>query len=709
MLLLALCPSAASAQDTPLSPASPDIVGGQPAEPGEWPWQVAVTAQTPLGPATCGGSLIHPRWVLTAAHCVILQPPSFPNFAYLPPSSLTVVLGEHIKSIAEGGEQTRGVIQVVVHPGYVGSGPNGNDSDIALLELVTPATATPLVQLVRTATALEEAQVAGPGTLATATGWGDTQWQGDQSDVLREVAIPIVSNATCSSAYGPNVITSNMVCAGYLEGGKSSCQGDSGGPLVVPTSGGWQQVGIVSFGYKCAAPGMPTVFTRVSPYYDWIHQYIATPTGPEQPLNGTFESGQSVGWYEDSLSDFNIVTNKDLPIAPHSGSYVAWLGGAHNEVSRLGQVITLDERATSLRFKYQFFSEEPDCGYDVGLIAINGETLGGWGFCAQAAQAASWSEGRDDISKYAGQTVFLEFYFETDDALLSSLFLDDIAVETTPPGTLAITSFSPANGIAGSTVTVYGSNFLDVVEVKVGGVSASYAVQSDGSLVFTVPNTTSGPVVIRTAYAEVRSAGTFTVGSKPLRPLAIAKFGAGTGKVASTTAGIACGSDCAETYSDGAVVSLVAAAAPGSVFVSWGGACAGTRGCRVTMSQARDVFATFDKATQPAIKMQGKPTPGGTLQFNVAIQLSAMSSCQWDFGDGIVQPCVAGLNAASEDEAAAIESPEAISMNVSHVYVVPMPYIVKIIATNKAGTYSASLRVTVPGSGHKTYLPAVSK
>ncbi|NXA44341.1 TRY3 protein, partial [Eudromia elegans] len=89
-------------------------------------------------------------------------------------------------------------------------------------------------------------------------------------EILQCLKAPILSDQACQAAY-PGEITSNMVCVGFLEGGKDSCQGDSGGPVVC---GGTLQ-GIVSWGYGCAQKGYPGVYTKVCNFVSWIQQTIA--------------------------------------------------------------------------------------------------------------------------------------------------------------------------------------------------------------------------------------------------------------------------------------------------------------------------------------------------------------------------------------------------------------------------------------------------
>jgi secreted trypsin-like serine protease len=108
-------------------------------------------------------------------------------------------------------------------------------------------------------------------------------WGGAVSDTLREVDIPIVSNRICNRDYSvlsssqssfPYGITNNFICAGFTEGGKDSCQGDSGGPLLMKIRDKYTVLGVVSFGYKCAEPNFPGVYTRVSYFRKWIEKHL---------------------------------------------------------------------------------------------------------------------------------------------------------------------------------------------------------------------------------------------------------------------------------------------------------------------------------------------------------------------------------------------------------------------------------------------------
>lgn len=117
------------------------------------------------------------------------------------------------------------------------------------------------------------------GQKTTVIGWGTTSFGGDVSRNLQEVEVTVNSNKECDRSYRsvegatvayPQGITDNFICAGEDEGGKDSCQGDSGGPLLWQYSGRYYQLGVVSFGYKCAEPGYPGVYTRTSQFLKWI-------------------------------------------------------------------------------------------------------------------------------------------------------------------------------------------------------------------------------------------------------------------------------------------------------------------------------------------------------------------------------------------------------------------------------------------------------
>jgi trypsin len=256
----------------------PHIVGGGLADPGEYPFTAAlITAGSPRPDGfTCGGSVLSRSWVLTAAHCVLDTRLLYPDSVYgkyVAPSHYDVLSGTD--DLAAGGQRLK-VAAIHVHPRY---DEDYSDYDVALLRLARPTTA-PEVRVIGSSPA--ELALDDPGAPATVVGWGATRsGSSTASRWLREVDVPVVSDASCAASY-PIGFTdeygfpleyhaSNMICAGLPEGGKDSCQGDSGGPLLVKADDDtWRQIGAVSFGLGCAEAGYPGVYHRLTSSSSWV-------------------------------------------------------------------------------------------------------------------------------------------------------------------------------------------------------------------------------------------------------------------------------------------------------------------------------------------------------------------------------------------------------------------------------------------------------
>jgi secreted trypsin-like serine protease len=253
------------------------IVGGRPVpDPNPYRYQVSIGTYSPDSGAHshfCGGSLIAASWVLTAAHCF------FDNFGNpTQPAEVQVVVGLRDLNALTPALVHR-VSRIVIYPLYDNA---GVAHDIALLALETPVN-DPSMFVPLASPTLDES-LATPGTPAIVSGWGSLVGYGPDEEVepqfpavLYYVDLPLVSNAVCAAAGQPG-LSNAQICAGLPEGGVDACQGDSGGPLVVSDgSGGFVQVGIVSYGVGCAAPGNYGVYTRVSAYNAWI---VATMSPP---------------------------------------------------------------------------------------------------------------------------------------------------------------------------------------------------------------------------------------------------------------------------------------------------------------------------------------------------------------------------------------------------------------------------------------------
>ncbi len=448
LLALVLCATVVMAQD---NAASPDdggrIVGGQEADPGEWPWQVALVNGTTTdlyNGQFCGGAIIDREWVLTAAHCVDTSAPG----------DLDIVAGIHNLSSPGSDIRRSDITEIIVHPGW---NSDTNDNDIALLKLATPIDARPGGGAVLPIqySALPPADIGAlTGELSTITGWGNRAANppggNDFPSALHEVEVPVISNAACANAY-PD-LTDNMICAAVPEGGKDSCQGDSGGPMVFynESAGEWQQIGVVSFGIGCANANFPGVYSRVSRYVGWIDSYVkplvATdasyipfitfvaaeePPPPPSPLvNGDFEQGNGVGWQESSSNGFPLIVNgfAPNPLVPHSGSWGAWLGGLLDEISILSQTVVVPADAPVLSY-YYFIGSGDFCGYDYAFVNVNDTEIDQYDLCTNT-NSDDWVRATHDLSAFAGQNVTLEFAATLDDSGNSNFFLDDVAFIT---------------------------------------------------------------------------------------------------------------------------------------------------------------------------------------------------------------------------------------------------------------------------------------
>jgi secreted trypsin-like serine protease len=237
------------------------IVGGDPVEIANHPWQVALIRSVPAEPTRsqfCGGSVIADSWILTAAHCIRS------SVVREDPARLHVVVGT--SQFFVGGERIP-VAALHVHPQY---NTTTNDFDFALLRLARPVAmgAGAVTRPIEPAGA--SAQIA-DGAKAFVSGWGATSEGGPGSLDLLGVEVPVVSTSVCNRPESYNGdITANMLCAGRETGGVDSCQGDSGGPLTAADAGRTILVGVVSFGQGCARKLKYGVYSRVPVAAGWI-------------------------------------------------------------------------------------------------------------------------------------------------------------------------------------------------------------------------------------------------------------------------------------------------------------------------------------------------------------------------------------------------------------------------------------------------------
>lgn len=234
----------------------PEIVGGTDAVKGEFPFQVSI--QKNGTSHFCGGSLIKPNWVLTAAHCVAGWS-----------ANNKVIVGLHDRNDKVGTESFS-VTKVISHPQYDSQ---KYDYDFALLQLSGDSKFAPIE--------LNSAEIVVPENdekiMVWTSGWGTTR-EGSFSlpRILQKVEVPLVTPKACNSSTAYNgQVSDRMLCAGLEQGGKDSCQGDSGGPLFVQrTDGAPLLVGVVSWGEGCARANKYGVYSKVNNQIDWISQQI---------------------------------------------------------------------------------------------------------------------------------------------------------------------------------------------------------------------------------------------------------------------------------------------------------------------------------------------------------------------------------------------------------------------------------------------------
>jgi hypothetical protein len=146
--------------------------------------------------------------------------------------------------------------------------------------------------------------------------------------------------------------------------------------------------------------------------------------------NGGFESG-AAGWTVSSTFGRNVIrTNLVSTVAPHTGSYAAWLGGLLSETTSIQQQVAVSAAAPHLAY-WHWIGSNDYCGYDKATVRINGAIVDTYNLCYQTA-TGGWAKHVINLSAYAGQSVTLEIRARTDSSFNSNLFIDDIGFQSAP-------------------------------------------------------------------------------------------------------------------------------------------------------------------------------------------------------------------------------------------------------------------------------------
>ncbi len=304
---------------TTLFAQQPRIINGSKASAGEWPWMAALI-QSNTEPSSlvtghfCGGVLIAPQYVLTAAHCAELYAA---GGGFLP-EDLFVALGKTNLNDTTG--EIIGVESVVTHPDY---DRNLLLNDLAIIKLKTASSITPLSLI-----GAGEESYWDDESPASVVGWGKINpVANNYPDALYDATIPVQSDQDCADSLGRFFDPNAHTCAGVLSStidavdGVDACSGDSGGPLVVDVAGTWKLIGLVSFGIGNCGGSTYGAYTRVGSYLGWILSFPTT--APESD-----STAPTLRYNRDGICDqafqtcsFSVTASDASSIATANASY----------------------------------------------------------------------------------------------------------------------------------------------------------------------------------------------------------------------------------------------------------------------------------------------------------------------------------------------------------------------------------------------------
>lgn len=246
------------------------IIGGTEAEQGQFPWMACMYL---LGEPACGGVLVHPEWVLTAAHCLLDED--------LEIFSMRINSINAYGDLNPNGGAQRDIAEVHIHPEYNFDELIGQHVDLALFRLSEPVNGIPPINL---PTGLDPSLLYESWSPVHLAGWGLVVEDGNNinPDTLQWVTSNVYDFDLCETAVG-NTITDDFFCIGYTEGQSPSgaATGDSGGPAWIYDDGDQAVLTGIVHGALWEFTGIdePGVFVKVANQLEWINAVInGTPT-----------------------------------------------------------------------------------------------------------------------------------------------------------------------------------------------------------------------------------------------------------------------------------------------------------------------------------------------------------------------------------------------------------------------------------------------
>ena len=361
------------------------VLGGGDTTPEEWPGFLSLINKD--GYLECGAVLIDREWALTAAHCVVDDELGF-SIPYERYVSADLMDLDPIS-----------VQQVIVHPEYIEGirwGKGFADAyvggttfgfDIALLKMDSKNYQTVPADIAIPS----DDEALPPGTCVTAVGWGNTIELDEESTdrevdeatptVLQYVELPLQESSKCGSmGTGHLGNLTDIICAGYEQGGRDTCQGDSGGPVYgnLGETEALTLIGLTSWGDGCGRAELPGIYTRVSAYLPWIDETIEAINAAE------IAYAQGEEFYEEGdLKEaaaalgtaYQLYKATAGPEAYWTNTSSYWLGIVHYELEQYGSAARLLKATYDYEVKL-YDSEDPYIAETMRWLAASYSAIG---------------------------------------------------------------------------------------------------------------------------------------------------------------------------------------------------------------------------------------------------------------------------------------------------------------------------------------------